>query len=64
MEVLGRIIDAKCSNNLWNLVKAFASSRAFSHLFFADDLLLFAKANSLNCESVRDAIKEVSMISG
>ena len=37
MEVLGRIIDAKCFNNLLNPVKASASRWAFSHLFFADD---------------------------
>ena len=64
MEMLGRIIDDKCTNNLWNPVKASAGGPAFSHLFFADDLLLFAKANSLNCESVRDAVEEFCMISG
>ncbi|KAK9997319.1 hypothetical protein SO802_022005 [Lithocarpus litseifolius] len=64
MEVLGRIIDAKCTNNLWNPVKASAGGPAFSHLFFADDLLLFAKANTLNCKSVRDAVEEFCMISG
>ena len=64
MEMLGRIIDDKCINNLWNPVKASAGGPAFSHLFFVDDLLLFAKANSLNCESVRDAVKEFCMISG
>lgn len=64
MEVLGRIIDAKCSNNLWNPVKASANGLTFSHLFFADDLLLFAKANLLNYESVREAVEEFYMISG
>lgn len=64
MEVLGRIIDDKCTNNLWNSDKASAGGPAFSHIFFVDDLLLFAKANSLNCESVKDVVEEFCMISG
>lgn len=51
MEVLGRIIEEKCARKVWNLVKVSNSGPAFSHLFFADDLL-FAKANIMNCSSV------------
>ena len=64
MEVLGRIIEDKCNNKYWNPVKASKSGLAFSHLFCADDLLLFAKANQQNCESVREALDEFSMVLG
>ena len=37
-------------------MKATCSGPAFSHLFFADDLVLFAKADHVNCSAVRDVI--------
>ena len=58
MEVLGKIVEEKCASKVWNPVKASNSGPAFSHLFFADDLLLFAKANTMNCNSVPEAIEE------
>ena len=64
MEVLGRIIEDKCSNKLWCPVKASTSGPAFSHLFFADDLLLFAKVDPQNCLAVREALDEFCLISG
>ena len=42
MDYLGQLIEEKCSANLWQLVKASQSGLAFSHLFFANDLMLFA----------------------
>ena len=55
MEVLGRIIEEKSANGVWSPVKASKSGPAFTHLFFADDLLIFAKADAENCNSVREA---------
>ena len=49
---------------MWNPVKASASGPAFSHLFFADDLLLFAKANESNCRCVKEVVDEFCMLSG
>ena len=49
MELLGFLIDDMCVNKLWNPLKASQSGPAFSHLFFADDLILFAKADRKNC---------------
>ena len=43
MELLGFLIEDICANNLWNPLKASISGLAFSHLFFANDLVLFAK---------------------
>jgi len=31
---------------------------AFTQLFFADDLVLFAKANQVNCSTIRDVLNE------
>ena len=56
MEVLGGLISEKCSAKLWNLVKASQGGLAFSHLFFANDLVLFVKAGRKNCMVIRDAL--------
>lgn len=64
MEVFGWIIDEKCANGEWKPIKASNSGPIISHLFFANDLLLFARADITNCRSVRDAIDEFCMKSG
>lgn len=56
MEVLGALIMEKCNTNLWNLFKVTQGGLAFSHLFFADDHVLFAKANCKNCMAVKDVL--------
>ena len=45
MEFLGHLIEEKCEAKLWAPVKASRSGPSFSHLFFADDLVLFASAD-------------------
>lgn len=45
MEVLGALITEKCEAKLWDPVKVAPRGIAFSHLFFTDDLVLFAKAD-------------------
>ncbi|KAL4644554.1 hypothetical protein ACB092_02G172800 [Castanea dentata] len=64
MELLGRIIYGKCASGDWKPIKALSNRPAFSNLFIADDLLLFARADSTNCRSVRDAIDEFCMVFG
>ena len=56
MEVLGAMINEKCNEKLWNPIKASQGGLAFSNLFFADDLVLFAKANRKNCVAVKEVI--------
>ena len=56
MKFLGQLIEGKCSENLWNPVKASGSGPSFSQLFFADDLVLFAKANQANCIAIREVL--------
>ena len=53
MEYLGYLIEEKCAAKLWSPVKASRSGLAFSHIFFADDLILFAKADHVNCQAIK-----------
>lgn len=64
MEVLGFLISGRCEEKLWDLVRASRGGPAFSHLFFADDLLLFAKADMKNCTSGRETLDSFCELSG
>ena len=64
MEFFGWLIEEKCNAKLWQPVKASCGGPAFSHLFFADDLVLFAKADQINCSAVRDVIDVFCNVSG
>ena len=64
MEFFGQLIEEKCNAKLWQPVKASCGGPAFSHLFFADDLVLFAKADHINCSAVRDVIDVFCSVSG
>ena len=64
MDFLGQLIEEKCNAKLWQPVKASQSGPAFSHLFFADELLLFAKADYINCSTIRDVLDDFCSISG
>ena len=44
MEYLSSLINRKCDDGVWGRVKASRNGPGFSHIFFTDDLLLFAKA--------------------
>lgn len=56
MEILGHHIEEKCSKKSWVLVKSSQSRMALSHLFFVDDLVLFAKVDHVNCSTIRDVL--------
>ncbi|KAL0010145.1 hypothetical protein SO802_005253 [Lithocarpus litseifolius] len=64
MDYLGQLIEEKCHIKLWHPVKVAQSGPAFSHLFFADDLMLFAKADHVNCTAIRDVLDDFCSISG
>ena len=64
MEILGAFISEKCDAKLWDVVKASQGGIAFSHLFFAYDLVLFAKANQKNCLVVQDALESFCNLFG
>ena len=54
--MLGALIKDKCKEKLWNPIKSSQSGLAFSHLFLADDLMLFARADRKNCIAIRDVL--------
>lgn len=64
MEVLGALISEKCNSKLWNLVKASQGRLAFFHLFFTDDLVLFARVDRKNCVAVREVLDSFCSLSG
>ena len=64
MEVLGVLIEGKCREKLWNPVKASQGGPAFSHLFFVNDLMLFAKADRKNCVAIKDVLDSFCDLSG
>ena len=64
MDYLGQLILEKCEAKLWQPVKASQSGPVFSYLFFADDLVLFGKADGLNCSITRDALDDLCNMSG
>ena len=52
LEYIGLLIQDKTANNTWKPIKASRSSPVFSHLFFADDLMLFSQASLKNNEAI------------
>ena len=64
MEFLGQLIQEKCNAKLRQPVKVSQSGPGFSHMFFADDLVLFARANATNCSMIRDVLDEFCNLSG
>ena len=64
MEVLGYLVDDKCQSKLWDPVKASKGGPAVSHLFFVDDLILFAKVDEKNFQSIWEVLEVFGELSG
>ena len=56
MAVLRVKINEKCNEKLWNPIKASQGGLAFSHLFFADNPVHFAKAYRKNYVAVKEVL--------
>ena len=63
MEVLGFLISGRCEEKLWDPVRALRGGLAFPYLIFADNLVLFAKADIKSCTSVREALDSFCKLS-
>lgn len=57
MEFLGHLIEEKCINGDWKPLKASRENIGVSHLFFADDLILFAKVEDKVCMAIMEVLK-------
>ena len=64
MDYLGKLIQERCEDKSWIPVKASRRGPTFLHLFFANDLVLFAKANMENCLVIREVLDEFCSLSG
>ena len=64
MEFLSSLINKKCEEVKWIKVKASRGGLEFSHSFFVDDLLLYAKADRGNCEPIVDVLEEFCELTG
>lgn len=64
IEFLGAQIHSMCENNRWDKIKASKNGPSFSHVFFADDLMLFAKANAKNCEAIIEVLDTFCKLAG
>lgn len=51
-------------NNSWKPIKASGSSPTFSHLFFADDLMLFGQASLKNSEEIDEVLTTFCQLFG
>ena len=56
MEFFGAYITSMCEVRRWDKVRASRSGPSFSHVFFADDLMLFAKVDRKNCEAIIEVL--------
>lgn len=64
MERLSHMILKEVQNNNWTLVQFSANGPRISHLFFADDVLLFTKAKPAQARLVSNVLQRFCAISG
>lgn len=64
MEFLGAHISTLCEEKRWDKIKASKNGPSFSHIFYVDDLMLFAKANSKNCATIVEVLDNFCNMAG
>lgn len=64
MEFLRAQITNMCEEKMWDKMQASRHGLSFSHVFFAEDLMLFAKANHKNCDVVIEVLDNFCILAG
>uniref|UniRef100_A0A2N9FQ21 Reverse transcriptase domain-containing protein n=1 Tax=Fagus sylvatica TaxID=28930 RepID=A0A2N9FQ21_FAGSY len=64
MEYLACLIHEETIQGNWTGVKTSRNGPSFTHLFFADDLILFAKATKKNCIAINRVLEMFCSASG
>lgn len=64
MEKLSHLIHTAVSVHRWKPVKASQSGPKVSHLFFADDLMLFAEASTTQADTLKECLDLFCSLSG
>ncbi|XP_028056650.1 uncharacterized protein LOC114260679 [Camellia sinensis] len=64
MERLSNMISSNVEGGQWKGIKATRTSPPISHLFFADDLILFAKAYLSNCDTIMSVLSKFCAVAG
>lgn len=64
MEFLSFPISTHVNNNNWKPFSLKNSDLKVSHLFFVDDVLIFAKADSLSIPSIKNILNEFCLVIG
>jgi ribonuclease HI len=64
MEYLAWLIQGEVEDGNWKGVKTSRQGPTFSHIFFADDLVLFAKATKTNCNTIKKVLHTFCSASG
>ena len=64
MEYLAWLIQVEVDGGQWTGIKASRNGPVFTHLFFADDLILFAKATKKSCQAITRVLDLFCKVSG
>lgn len=64
MDILSRMLTHDMTEGIFNGIKLSRTSQPLSHLFFADDSLIFFKATPEACDRIKNIISKFSRISG
>lgn len=64
MKLLSRRIDHEVDLLNWTLISISNRGPKISHLFFVDDLTLFAKADTKNCQTIMNILNSFNRHSG
>jgi hypothetical protein len=64
MEYLAWLIQVEVNGGRWTGIKASRNGPSFTHQFFVDDLILFAKANRKSCQAIKKVLDTFCKASG